>query len=213
MNEFAGTKELIFDAFIEMTSTLGYENVSMRDIAKKVGIQGASIYNHFESKGKILESAYNYYSEYLYDTRTPVDVIKKLIETASAHEIIKTLAYTFESEDQKKYVRMILITKIVYMRLFQDPSANALFTNMHKDNVEYIMSILKYGIDIGRIDTGFDIEIFADVLIGAKEAMGIEAFADPSYVTGQIEREPRIMTLFTQLLNSSFLTTYSGNGN
>jgi len=144
MNKIAGTKELIFDTFVEMTSTLGYETVSMRDIAEKVGIKVASIYNHFESKGKILEYAYNYYAEHLYDNRTPVDAMKKLIETASAQEIINALAFTFESDDTKKYIRMILITKIVNMRMFHDPIANAVFINTDKDNAEYVQQFSVY---------------------------------------------------------------------
>ena len=202
MNRLAGTKEHIFDIFVELTSALGYENVSMRDIAEKVGIQAASIYNHFETKAKILEYAYDYYAEHIYDTRKPVDVMKKLVETAGADEIINTLSYTFETEDRKKYVRMILITKIIYMRLFQDPIANKLYVKTNKKNAEYITAILQYGIDIGRIDHGFDLDTFAEVLIGSKVVMGINAFADPAYVTGQVEREPRIMALFTQLLSS-----------
>ncbi|MCL2233502.1 MAG: TetR/AcrR family transcriptional regulator, partial [Treponema sp.] len=186
MNELSGTRELIFDTFVEMTSALGYEVVSMRDIAKKVGIKVASIYNHFESKGKILEYAYDYYSAHYYDTRKPVDEMKKLVETASAQDIVNALTFTFESDDAKKHVRMILITKIIYMRLFHDPIANSLFIGMDKDNAEYVISILKHGLDTGRIDPAFDIKTFADVLVGAKEIMGIKAFADPAYIAGQL---------------------------
>jgi len=101
-----------------MISTLGYENVSMRDIAMKVGIKVPSIYNHFESKQKILDDVYDYYSIHYFDHRLPVEDMKEFITTASAYEIVRTFARTYESEDQKKYVRMILITKIVIMRLF-----------------------------------------------------------------------------------------------
>lgn len=205
MDQLSGTKELIFDTFVEMTSALGYENVSMREIAKKVGIQGASIYNHFESKVKMLEFAYNYYSEHLYDNRKPADEIKELINTANAEEIIGALNYTFESTDKKKYMRMILITKIVYMRLFQDQMASKIFTETNKVNAEYVISILRYGIGMGRIAPDFDIEIFADVFIGAKEVMGIKAFADPAYVAGQLEWEPRILALFMRLFSSSLI--------
>jgi len=203
MEKLSGTKELIFDAFVEMSSAMGYENVSMRDIAKKTGIQGASIYNHFESKSMILKTAYDYYSAHIYDNRRPVEEMKKLIETAGAEEVINSLSYTFESEDKKKYVRMILITKIIYMRIYQDPIANALFTDTNFSNTEYVMSVLRHGVETGRIDPGFDIEIFTDVFIGAKEAMGVKAFADPAYVAGQVEQEPRILSLFVRLLSSS----------
>jgi predicted DNA-binding protein YlxM (UPF0122 family) len=197
----SGTKELIFDTFLEMTSALGYENVSMRNIAKKVGIQGASIYNHFESKGKILEDAYNYYLKHQYDNRKPVEVMKKMIETANTEEFVNALDYTFDSGDQKKYIRMILITKIIYMRLFQDPAANTIFTESSINNINYIVSILEHGVSIGRINPNFDIETSADVLVGAKQIMGIKAFADANYVAGPINQEKRILELFARLLS------------
>jgi len=205
VNELSGTKELIFDTFVEMASTVGYENVSMRDIAAKVGIKGASIYNHFTSKGQILEHAYAYYTEHLYDNRRPIDEMKKIVETADAKEIINSLRFTFEAADQKKYVRMILITKIVNMRLFQDPVANSVFTAMDKNNIEYVTAVLRHGIDMGQISQNFDIEIFADVFVSALEIMGVKAFAEPAYVAGQKEREQRILSLFVQLLSSSLI--------
>ena len=211
MSEISGTKEYIFDAFVEMTSALGYENVGMRDIAEKVGIKVASIYNHFESKGKILEFAYDYYSKRQYDNRKPIDDVKKLIETANAEEIINGFNYTFETQDQKKYVRMILITKIIYMRLFQDPVANAMFDEINKNNAEYVISILKHGIEVGRIKSNFDLETFADILIGARQIMGIRSFADRNYAVGQLEQEKRILSLFSRILSTELEKSEPGN--
>ena len=204
MTELTATKEQIFDTFVEMTSAIGYENVTTRDIAKKIGINPASIYYHFESKEKILLYAYDYYSNYQYDNRRSVDDMKKLVETASAEEIISAFFYTFVTEDRKKYVRMILITKIIYMRLFQDSIANAIFADNNTNNSEYVVSILKHGIDEGRIDPAFDLETFADVLIGSMTIMGIKAFAETGYKVGQLEQEKRILALLAQLLSSAF---------
>jgi AcrR family transcriptional regulator len=203
MGELSDTKELIFDVFVEMVSTIGYENVTTRDIAKRIGINAASIYYHFKSKENILEFAYDYYSLYQYDNRASVDVMKKLIETGNAEEIVFTFFYTFLTEDQKKYVRMILITKIIYMRLFQDPIANAIFTESHMDNSEYVISVLKHGVAVGRIDPGFDLETFADVLIGSMQIMGIKAFAGMAYTVGQLDQEKRILTLIARLLSTA----------
>ena len=205
MNDLIGTKELIFDAFVEMTSALGYENVSIRDIAKKVSINPASMYYHFESKRKMLEYAYAYYSLHQYDNRTPVSEMKKLIETASAAEMLPSFFYSFEMEDQKEYVRMVLITKIVYMRLFQDPAANDIFAEANKNNAEYVVSILKHGVNIGRIDPGFDLQTFADVLVGAMTFMGIKAFARPDYAVGQLEQEKLILALLTRLFATAMI--------
>jgi AcrR family transcriptional regulator len=203
VDELTGTKELIFDAFVEMTSTFGYESVSMRDIAKKVGIKVASIYNHFESKQKILDFAYSYYSKHYYDNRKPVDMMKKLIETANAEELITAFAYNFDSEDNKKYVRMILITKIIYMRLFQDKAANAMFAESNINNNEYVVNVLKHGINIGRIDPAFDTVTFADILIGSIVIMGIKAFSGTAYQVGQLEQEKLIHAILARLLSTA----------
>jgi AcrR family transcriptional regulator len=37
-----------------MASSIGYENVTTRDIAQKVGINSSSIYYHFNTKASIL---------------------------------------------------------------------------------------------------------------------------------------------------------------
>ena len=203
MTDFSGTKEQIFDVFLEMTSNLGYENVSIRDITEKVGIKPASMYNHFETKAKLLEYAYDYYSEHQYDNRRPVDVMKKFIETAGAEEIVKSLWYTFETENKKKYVRMILITKIIYMRLFQDPAANAMFLDANVNNAEYVINVLKHGINIGRIENGFDVETFADVLIGSMTIMGVKAFARASYQVGQLAQEGDILSMLSRILSTA----------
>ena len=203
MDDLTGTKEHIFDVFLEMTSSLGYENVSIRDITKKVGIKPSSMYNHFETKGKLLEYAYDYYSKHQYDNRRPVDKMKKFVETAKAEDIVKALWYTFETENKKKYVRMILITKIVYMRLFQDPAANAVFAEANTNNAEYVISILKHGINVGRIEKGFDLETFADVLIGSMTIMGIKAFAHTAYKVGQLAQEGDILSLLARILSTA----------
>ena len=205
MSRLSGTKELIFDVFVGMTSELGYENVSMRELAGKVGIKVASIYNHFETKGKILEYAYNYYSEHQYDNRLSDDEMKKLIVTANAEEVVRKFFFTFESEDQKKYVRMVLITKIIYMRLFQDPIANRMFAESNANNADYVTSVLKHGISAGRIESSFDIDTFADIFIGAATIMGIKAFAGMEYKVGQLEQEKHILALLARLLSTAFI--------
>jgi len=205
MNELSETKERIFDVFVEMASALGYENVTTRDIAKKIGINAASIYYHFASKDKILEFAYEYYTKYQYDNRVPVSAMKKMMDASSAQELVTTLFFTFMTDDQKKYRRMILITKIIYMRLFQDPLANEIYAQSNINNAEYVTEILNYGIESGRLEKDFDVQTFADVLIGAMAIMGINAFAGADYKIGQLDQEKRILALLARLLGSAMV--------
>jgi AcrR family transcriptional regulator len=202
MSRLCGTKELIFDAFVEMTGTLGYENVSIRDIAQKVSINPASLYYHFESKGKMLKYAYEYYTEHQFDDRMPVDEMKKLAETADAEKIAAALLYTSAAADVKKNARMTLIAKIIYMRIFQDPLAQAIFAGANKSLAEYIASILKHGVGAGRIDPGLDIETCAELLTGVRQILGIKAFAGAAARPG---REELLAALLARLFSGESL--------
>lgn len=57
------TKDIILDVAIELFAEKGYNRVSIREIAKAVGIKGSSIYNHFKSKEEIMETMLNLYKE------------------------------------------------------------------------------------------------------------------------------------------------------
>jgi len=205
MNGLSGTKEHIFDAFVQMTSELGYENVAMRDVADKVGIQVASIYNHFSSKQKLLEYAYDYFEKYRYENRTPSEEMNRLIETASAEKIVYSFMFTYESENQLHYIRMVLIVKIIHMRMFQDKIANRLFLDQYTNNTPYVVDVLKHGIAVGRVHQSFDVATFAEILIGAMISMGIKSFAGAAYDIGQLDQENYILALLARLLSTALI--------
>ena len=66
------TKEKIFDVSIDLFSQYGYDGVSIRQIAKEVGIKESSIYNHYQSKESILESILTYYINEMIKGEAPV---------------------------------------------------------------------------------------------------------------------------------------------
>lgn len=66
------TKDKIFDVSIDLISQYGYDGVSIRQIAKKVGIKESSIYNHYSSKESILESILNYYINEMLKEEAPI---------------------------------------------------------------------------------------------------------------------------------------------
>ena len=66
------TKEKIFDVSIDLFSQYGYDGVSIRQIAKEVGIKESSIYNHYQSKESILESILSYYINEMLKEEAPV---------------------------------------------------------------------------------------------------------------------------------------------
>ncbi len=55
------TREKILDVAIDLISKKGFEAVSIREIAREVGIRESSIYNHFKSKDEILDTIIDYF--------------------------------------------------------------------------------------------------------------------------------------------------------
>lgn len=51
-----GTKERILEVSLNLFSTKGYKETSVRDIASGVGITQSGLYNHFKGKDTILEA-------------------------------------------------------------------------------------------------------------------------------------------------------------
>ncbi len=61
------TKEKILDIALTLFSTHGYDAVSIRDIAKQVGIKESSIYNHFVNKQAIFDGILAFCQNHMLD--------------------------------------------------------------------------------------------------------------------------------------------------
>lgn len=61
VSEEKGTKEQIRDVAIDLFSQKGYDAVSIREIARAVGIRESSIYNHYKGKEDIMDSIFEFF--------------------------------------------------------------------------------------------------------------------------------------------------------
>lgn len=55
------TKEQILESTLELASEKGLGNISMSQIANRVGLKKSSLYSHFQSKDEIIEQMYIYF--------------------------------------------------------------------------------------------------------------------------------------------------------
>ena len=83
------TRQTILKASIELFAQNGYANVSVRDIAKVVGIKPASLYYHFKSK----ESLYLSAVEESFSKKNQI-FTEVLLLPVSAEEKLKRYIYT-----------------------------------------------------------------------------------------------------------------------
>jgi AcrR family transcriptional regulator len=82
------TKDKILQASIDLFAEKGYGNVSMREIAKEVGIKASSLYKHYESKNDILECIFQLFQESLSLTNLPAVGLKDYLKTVSPEEYL-----------------------------------------------------------------------------------------------------------------------------
>ena len=75
------TKEKIFEVSLDLFSQKGFDAVSVREIAREVGIRESSIYNHYKNKEAILDAIIDYFMSELASSSPPEEEMEKLMET------------------------------------------------------------------------------------------------------------------------------------
>lgn len=75
------TKEKIFDISLELFAQKGFDAVSVREIAREVGIRESSIYNHYKNKEAILDAIIDYFMLEMAMSNPPEEEMDKLMET------------------------------------------------------------------------------------------------------------------------------------
>lgn len=105
-------KQKIFNISIDLFSRFGYNGVSIRQIASKVGIKESSIYNHYNSKEAILDSILNYYIERMLAQDIPLDDASANLDVGFDHFYqmgLNAFAMQLKDEKMSKITRIILI--------------------------------------------------------------------------------------------------------
>jgi AcrR family transcriptional regulator len=101
------TKEKIFHVAIDLFSQRGFDGVSIREIAREVGIRESSIYNHYESKDAIMENIFEYFKGELTKMRPP--------ETRDQEEMNKITPEIFRQRAHRT------------LNIFNDPKMEKIF--------------------------------------------------------------------------------------
>ena len=138
------TKDRILETSIELFSTRGFFGVSIRDIAKTVGIKESSIYNHFKSKEEILDTIFDQFQDAMEQTIPSDEALEKALGGLSAEDFWKVGLMKFT--DKTETPRMENISKIILYEMFRNQRArdlaiSELFTRQ-QDVVRKIFSLM-----------------------------------------------------------------------
>lgn len=126
------TKERILEATLELASSQGLGSVSLSQIAKVVGIQKQSIYNHFPSKEAVLEELYEYLRQKARDTinHEPIDY-GSLVKGKTPLEILSTAVQSYMEMNNVSQMEQ-LYKFVMSERVFQKEAAKIMVAETEK---------------------------------------------------------------------------------
>ncbi|MFF2876538.1 TetR/AcrR family transcriptional regulator [Gottfriedia sp. NPDC057991] len=146
------TKDKIIAAALALFSKNGYEGTSLTEIAKAVGIQKPSIYNHFKSKEEIFLTIYeNILWLHVKKVDELMGEIRELSAKEQLYQILNvTFEYYIEFEEQSTF-----LNRAVFF------SPESLKEQLHTQFMEseeamstILRSVIDKGIKNGEIRTG-----------------------------------------------------------
>lgn len=125
-------KETIFHATLELASEKGLGNVSLSQIAKKVGIQKPSLYSHFSSKEELIDGLYLYLRESALKVsrKEPIDY-GKLVDGQNARDILLRAVESYSRINADKNMRMFY-RFVMSERVFNKEAAKIMVTETEK---------------------------------------------------------------------------------
>jgi AcrR family transcriptional regulator len=145
------TKDSIFFTAVRMFSDKGCQEVSMRDLAKEVGIRVATIYSHYASKQDLLELIYDFYKNQWNKAKPNYDEILRGAQSLSPFETLNRLEWHFPPELQDTMNRIVIIA---ISRLRCDEVSMRFVRELVMDGVSKpLTAVLERLVELGKIET------------------------------------------------------------
>lgn len=152
-------KEKILLATLELASEKGLGTVSLSQIAKKVGIQKASLYNHFSSKDELIGELYEYLREQA-KRKTHVENTDygELVKGKSASEVLHMVVKSYEAMNREP--NMSMFYKVIMSECIRNPEAAQIMVT-ETEKMILATKQLFYAMQIHQVMSFADIDMAA----------------------------------------------------
>jgi AcrR family transcriptional regulator len=167
---FNERKTEIFQTAIKMFYEKGFNNVSIRDIVKKIGINASSFYNHFQSKNEILTVAYDFYEYNYFKSLPKLDDLLCEVGEKDPLQVLHDMFFYYDEGIGEWMDKIILIAFIESNH--DERAANLIKHILFEIPVEYYTSILNKMIEKEIIEP-IDSQLFGKLMANIEFATTI----------------------------------------
>lgn len=161
-------KEEIILVTLELAAENGLSNVSMAQIAEKMGIRKPSLYNHFKAKEEIIAAMYQYLREKSKEQLSLVDIdYGEFIKGKSMEEVLTQSVANYSNINAEN--KMFSFYKVIYSERSVNPTAAKIMAEetrkmiLATKNLFYALQVHKkiYVKDIDMAATSFSMTVHA----------------------------------------------------
>lgn len=157
-------QEEILTSALEIVAQEGSRALTMKRVAKAVGVTEAAIYRHFENKRHLLLALYGYVKELLLSELSPV-----LAEDLPAPERLTLFVETMLDYLAKhKGINLILLAETIY---HQDEELRKAMLDIFSSFRELAKTLIMAGMTSGDFRRDIDIDGFATLLAGMMQSV------------------------------------------
>lgn len=160
----ASRKRLLILTAMEVIDDLGYQGLTIHEIAKRENITEAAIYKHFIDKKDLIKGVLDYYN----------DFFNKIIQSVESEDrtTIEVLE-TYIAEILKLYEDHPSMTAILnsYELFWHEKELSQYITEIFMSRLAYLTKLIQKGIDNHELPSAINAESLAYVMIGTMMSM------------------------------------------
>jgi len=172
----------------------GSENVTVRRIAKEIGVSQGAIYRHFKSKREILDFLVDYIEESLIGDIEKNDPRAKTLETLE--NILKN---HISAVEQRKGVSFLVVAEIISLG---DKRLNRKIYDVLNNYISHIKDLIIGGIQSEEIKADIDPGMTATTFFGVIQGL-VSLWALSNYTFTLEEKYPGLWYFFSQSIQRS----------
>ena len=156
-------RKQIIETLRKIIIKYGSEHVTVRKLAKEIGVSGGAIYRHFKSKREVLVFLVDYIEENL------IGDIEKAYPIKNSLELLEKISRDLLSSiEQRKGVSFLVIAEIISLG---DKRLNRRISEVLNGFLDHIKQIILEGIKAGQIRKDIDVDMAAMTFFGMLQGL------------------------------------------